>query len=88
MRAPLVERHQFPTGILNRVYDGLRDLGTAAVDVGRRQMIVLLPACESSLSPTLTFSAASAKVKFQGRPVARLENRRWLLRVGSGQPGF
>ena len=88
MRAPLVERHQFPTGILNRVYDGLRDLGTAAVDVGRRQMIVLLPACESPLSPTLTFSAALANVKFLSRPAARRENRRRLLWVGSGQPGF
>lgn len=75
MRAPLAERHQLPTGILNSVDDGLRALGTAAVDVGRRQM--------PPLSLTLNFSAASAKVKYRCGPVARGENSRWLLWVES-----
>ena len=43
---------------------------------------------ERLLSLSLTFSAASAKVTFQGRPVARKENRRRLLWVGCGSSIF
>ena len=44
---------------------------------------VELVTCERLQSPTLICSAASAKVKFQGGPVARRENRHRLLWVGS-----
>lgn len=43
----------------------------------------MLLTCERLQSPTLICSAASAKVKFQGRPVARRENRHRLLWVES-----
>jgi hypothetical protein len=43
----------------------------------------MLPTCERLLSPTLICLTASAKVEFQSRPVARQENRRRLLWVGS-----
>jgi hypothetical protein len=37
--------------------------------------------CERPLSPSMTFSTASAKINFQGRPVSRRENRHGRLWV-------
>ena len=48
----------------------------------------MLVTCERLLSPTLICSRASAKVRFQGRPVTRQENRHRLLWVGSGSSIF
>lgn len=47
----------------------------------------MLVTCERLLSPTLICSRALAKVRFQGRPVARRENRRRLLWVDGGSSG-
>jgi hypothetical protein len=46
----------------------------------------MLVTCERLLSPTLICSMASAKVRFEGRPAARRENRHRLLWVGHGRP--
>jgi len=45
-----------------------------------------LVTCERLLLLSLTFSPAWAKVKFQGRPVARCEIGHGQQWVGSGQP--